>query len=115
MIWLKKISRVFHVSKCRGKSLKTFYAEICLLSVFFSQVILIANCHSFKMRYWGGLCDFRKIKLMGANLVRTRAQNLYYRLMSQPIFWLLVVQMSWVKNPKKKSMLLVIFCFLIYF
>ena len=60
MIWLKKISRVFHVSKCRGKSLETFYDEICLLSVFFSQVILIANCHSFKMRYWGGLCDFRK-------------------------------------------------------
>ena len=60
MIWLKKISRVFHVSKCRGKSLETFYDEICLLSVFFSQVILIANCHSFKMRYWGGLCYFRK-------------------------------------------------------
>ena len=60
MIWLKKISRVFHVSKCRGKSLKTFYAEICLLSVFFSQVILIGNCHSFKRRYWWGLCYFRK-------------------------------------------------------
>ena len=60
MIWLKKISRVFHVSKCRGKSLETFYDEICLLSVFFSQVILIANCHSFKMRYWGGLYDYRK-------------------------------------------------------
>ena len=63
MIWLKKISRVFHVSKCRGKSLETFYDEICLLSVFFSQVILIANCHSFKMRYWGGLCNFRKIMI----------------------------------------------------
>ena len=60
MIWLKKNSHVFHVSKCRGKSLETFYDEICLLSVFFSQVILIANCHSFQMRYWGGLCDFRK-------------------------------------------------------
>ena len=60
MIWLKKISRVFHVSKCRGKSLETFYDEICLLIVFFGPVILIANCHSFQMRYWGGLCDFRK-------------------------------------------------------
>ena len=48
------------MSKCRGKSLKTFYDEFCLLNVFFGQVILIANCHSFKMRYWGGLCDFRK-------------------------------------------------------
>ena len=46
MIWLKKISRVFHVSKCRGKSLETFYDEICfLLIVFFGPVILIANCH----------------------------------------------------------------------
>ena len=48
------------MSKCCGKSLETFYDEICLLIVFFGPVILIANCHSFKMRYWGGLCDFRK-------------------------------------------------------
>ena len=48
------------MSKCRGKSLETFYDEICLLIVFFGPVILIANCHSFQMRYWGGLCDFRK-------------------------------------------------------
>ena len=48
------------MSKCRGKSLETFYDEICLLIVFFGPVILIANCHSFKMRYWGGLYDFRK-------------------------------------------------------
>ena len=42
------------------KFLETDCEEFCFLSAFLSQVILLAYCLSFKMRYWGGLCDFRK-------------------------------------------------------
>ena len=48
------------MSKWRGKNWETFCGEICLLSTFLSQVFWIAIGLSFKMRYWGGLCDFRK-------------------------------------------------------
>ena len=58
--WLKNKSRVNSGSKFYLKFLETVCEEICFLSLFLSQVILLAYCHSFKMRYWVGLCDFRK-------------------------------------------------------
>ena len=47
--------------------------------------------------------------------VVTRAQNPKYKLLSGPLFLPAVVEMSWEKNPKKKSMFLINFCFLFCF
>ena len=58
--WLKNKLLVNSGLKSHLKFLKTFCEEICFLSGFLSQVILLAYGLSFKMRYWGGLCDFRK-------------------------------------------------------
>ena len=47
--------------------------------------------------------------------VVTRAQNPKYKLLLGPLFLPAVVEMSWGKNPKKKSMFLINFCFLFCF
>ena len=46
--------------KLHLKFLETVCEEIGFLSGFWSQVLLLAYCLTFKMRYWGGLCDLRK-------------------------------------------------------
>ena len=47
--------------------------------------------------------------------VVTHAQNPKRKLLSGPLFLSAVVKMSWEKNPKKKSMFLINFCFLFCF
>ena len=112
--WLKNKSLVNSGLKSHLKFLKTFCEEICFLSVFLSQVILLAYCLSFKMRYWGGLCDFRKNYWScfcgyprPNSIVNAKCMDLYFS----------CERSKWVgkKNSEKKSMLLVNFCFLFYF
>ena len=59
------------------------------------------------------VCQKKKI-LLGVRVV-TCAQNANYKLLSGPLFLPAVGKMSWEKNPKKKSMFLINFCFLFCF
>jgi len=55
--------------------LASFGREICFLSIFLSQVILIAYNNSFKMRYWG---DVTSENIIRAVYLMTFVQILVY-------------------------------------
>ena len=83
--WLKNKLRVNSGLKLHLKFLETVCEKNCFLSGFWSQVILLAYCLSFKMRYWGGLWNFRKNywrcfrgHLHPNSIVNAKCKDLYF-------------------------------------